>query len=174
MANQSNSRSAPCKTLEEDLVLLHYGDLSGTERDTLQGHIYGCAGCAAYLKELGTLLPLTVKADEPPQTFWADYNRELRHKLDDAAAKQSWWQSLASFFQTRWLPALATAAVVVLALTFTLGKGFWPSKSDPQEEDDALIEALPVAENLEFFKAMDVLDDLDLLEFMGSQGNNNA
>lgn len=31
------------------------------------------------------------------------------------------------------------------------------------------MEALPVAENLEFFKAMDVLDDLDLLESMGSQ-----
>jgi hypothetical protein len=33
-----------------------------------------------------------------------------------------------------------------------------------------MMEALPVAENLEFFKAMDVLDDLDLLESMGSQG----
>ena len=27
------------------------------------------------------------------------------------------------------------------------------------------MEVLPVAENLEFFKSMDVLDDLDLLEF---------
>jgi len=31
-----------------------------------------------------------------------------------------------------------------------------------------------VAENLEFFRAMDVLDDLDLLEAMDSQGNNSA
>jgi hypothetical protein len=36
------------------------------------------------------------------------------------------------------------------------------------------MEELPMAENLEFFKAMDVLDDLDLLEYMGSQGNGNA
>jgi len=28
-----------------------------------------------------------------------------------------------------------------------------------------------VAENLEFFKTMEVLDNLDLLESMGSQGN---
>ena len=174
MADQSNSLSTPCKPLEEDLVLLHYGDLSGVELDTLQNHIKGCTGCTGYLAELGKLLPLTVKADEPPQTFWTDYNRELRHKLDDATANQSWWQSLAAFFQPRWLPALATAAVVVLALTFTLGKGFWPTKSNPQEADDALIEALPVAENLEFFKAIDVLDDLDLLEYMGSQGNGSA
>jgi hypothetical protein len=174
MADQSDSLSTPCRPLEQDLILFHYGDLSGIELDTLQSHIKGCTGCTGYLAELAKLLPLTVKADEPPQTFWTDYNRELRRKLDDAAAKQSWWQSLASFFQPRWLPALATAAVVVLVLTFTLGKGFWPTKSNPQEEDNALIEALPVAENLEFFKAMDVLDDLDLLEFMGSQGNNNA
>lgn len=174
MADQNNSLSTPCKSLEEDLVLLHYGDLGGTELDTLQSHIKGCMDCTGYLAELGALLPLTVKADEPPQTFWTDYNRELRYKLDDAAAKQSWWQSLATFFQPRWLPALATAAVVVLALTFTLGKGFWPTQGNPQEEDDALIEALPVAENLEFFKAMDVLDDLELLEYMGSQGNGSA
>jgi hypothetical protein len=173
MADQSNSLSTPCKPLEQDLVLFHYGDLRGIELDTIQSHIKSCTGCRGYLTELGKLLPLTVEADEPPQTFWTDYNRELRHKLDDTAAKQSWWQSLASFFQPRWLPALATAGVVVLALTFTLGKGIWPTNSNPPE-NEALIEALPVAENLEFFKAMDVLDDLDLLEFMGSQGNNKA
>jgi hypothetical protein len=33
-----------------------------------------------------------------------------------------------------------------------------------------MMEALPVAENLEFFRSMDVLDDLDLLEFIGNQG----
>jgi hypothetical protein len=33
---------------------------------------------------------------------------------------------------------------------------------------------LPVAENLEFFRTMDVLDDLDLLESMGNQNSNAA
>jgi flavin-binding protein dodecin len=31
-----------------------------------------------------------------------------------------------------------------------------------------------VAENLEFFRAMDVLDELELLEVMDSQGNTAA
>jgi len=39
------------------------------------------------------------------------------------------------------------------------------------QEDAAMLEILPVAENLEFFNAMDVLDDLDLLESMGNQSN---
>ena len=37
-----------------------------------------------------------------------------------------------------------------------------------------MIEALPVAENLEFFKTMDVLDDLDFLESMGSNQGDAA
>jgi Putative zinc-finger len=169
MAVQNNPLSTPCKTFEEDLVLLHYGDLGGSEREALQSHMKGCAGCAGYLKELGKLLPLTVKADEPGQTFWDDYSRELRHKLAAAADKKPWWQSLTDVFQPRSLSAAAGAAVVVIALAFTLGRGLWPTKDVPHD-DAAMMEALPVAENLEFFKAMDVLDDLDLLEFMGSQG----
>ena len=58
----------------------------------------------------------------------------------------------------------------MLALTLTFGKGIWQSNDLPKD-DAAMIEALPVAENLEFFKAMDVLDDLDLLESMGNQGD---
>ena len=167
MADQNNLLVVPCKTLEEDLVLFHYGDLASTERDALQSHLIGCTSCAAYLRELGNLLPLTVKADEPAQTFWDDYSRELRHKLDATTEKKLWWQNLAVIFQPRLLSA-AGAAVVAIALAFTLGKGVWPTKDIPHD-DEAMMEALPVAENLEFFKAMDVLDDLDLLESMGSQ-----
>ena len=160
----------PCKEQEENLVLFHYGDLLGAERNDLQAHLQSCAACAAYLKDLAALLPLTVAADQPPQTFWTEYNRELRHKLDSLAEKKDWRQKLAGFLQPRWLPAFATAAVVALALTFTLGKAMW-SKNDPTQEDAAIMELLPVAENLDFFKSMEVLDDLDLLESMGSLGN---
>lgn len=172
MANQTGLFATPCESLEADLVLFHYGDLASAERDTVQSHINDCVGCAGYLQELGKLMPLTISSDEPPQTFWTDYNRELRRKLDKA--ETSWWRSLSAILQPRWLhAALATAAVVVLALTFTLGKGIWPNRG-AVDEDNALMEELPMAENLEFFKAMDVLDDLDLLEYMGSQGNGNA
>jgi len=170
MAHQA--LTSACEAYEEDLVLLHYGDLSGAERQKLDGHLASCAGCAGYLKQLATLLPLTVKSDEPPQEFWQNYSRELRGKLDDVAATKAWWWNLAAIFRPGYVPAFATAAVVVLALTFTLGKAVWNGKSDPQ--DDEMAEALPVAENLDFFSAMDILDDLDLLEFIGSQGNNAA
>jgi hypothetical protein len=117
-------------------------------------------------------MPLTVKTDAPPQEFWMDYSRELRHKIDAAVDGQSWWQNITAIFQPRYLSALAAAAVVALALTFTLGGGLWNAKNDLP--DDELSEALPVAENLEFFRAMDVLDDLDLLEVMGNSANDAA
>lgn len=168
MTDQTKTLVPPCGDLEENLVLFHYGDLDGAERGALQAHLQSCAACAGYLKELGALLPLTLQADQPPETFWTDYNRELRQKLD-RADKKSWIQSLGEFFQPRWIPALATAGVVALALTFTVGRSIW-STNDPQD-DAAIMEMLPVAENLEFFKTMDVLDNLDLLESMGNQSN---
>jgi hypothetical protein len=173
MARQAHeAHTSACEAYEEDLVLLHYGDLRSAERQKLDGHLASCAGCAGYLKELATLLPLTVKRDEPPPEFWQNYSRELRGKLDDVAAKPAWWRNLATIFRPSFIPAFATVAAVVLALTFTLGKAVWNGKSNPQ--DDEMAEALPVAENLDFFSAMDILDDLELLEFIGSQSNNAA
>jgi hypothetical protein len=172
MAQEHTSLTTACEIYEENLVLLHYGDLAGIEYDRLSTHIADCAGCAGYLTELATLLPLTAKSDEPPQAFWMDYNRELRHKIDDAIEKKSWWRNVTAIFRPRYLPAFATAVVVVLALTFTFGKGIWTGKN--QIQDNEIAEMLPVAENLEFFSAMDILDDLDLLEFIGNQGNNAA
>ena len=156
-----------CAAYEEDLVLHHYGDLSGAERQKLESHLVSCAGCAGYLKELATLLPLTVKSDEPPQEFWQDYSRELRGKLDNIAAQKNSWRNLATCFRPRYVAAFATAALVVLALTFTLGRGVWYGTKDFQE--DELAEALPVAENLDFYRSMDILDNLELLDFMNNQ-----
>jgi Putative zinc-finger len=170
MTKQTTALASPCAEREENLVLFHYGDLDPAERSALQAHLQNCTPCAGYLKDLETLLPLTVKADEPSETFWTDYNREMRRKLADAAETKTWLQKIGEFFQARPLPALATTAVLVLALTLTFGRNSW-SPHDPVQEDAAIMEVLPVAENLEFFKNMDVLDNLELLESMGKQSD---
>ncbi len=172
MTERINPAASACADLEADLVLLHYGDLDGAERARLQAHAANCAGCSGYLNELTTLLPLTVTTDTPPQEFWMNYNRELRHKIDAAVENKSWWHKLTVIFKPGYLPAVASAALVVLALSFTLGGGLWSGKNGTP--DDEMTEALPVAEHLEFFRAMDVLDELDLLEVMGSPASNAA
>jgi len=172
MARRIETPATACPELEADLVLLHYGDLGGVERERLQSHAVNCAGCSDYLRELTELMPLTVRTDTPPQEFWMDYSRELRHKIEASLENKFWWRPIATFLTPRYLTAFATAATLILALTFTIGRGPWSSKHDMPTEE--LTEALPVAENLEFFRAMDVLDELELLEVMGNPANDAA
>ena len=47
-------------------------------------------------------------------------------------------------------------------------------QTDLPTDEEALLEILPIAENLEFFKAMDLLDSLDLLEAGGGPGSGSA
>jgi predicted anti-sigma-YlaC factor YlaD len=173
MAQHDKSAAVACTNWEEDLVLYYYGELDGSERATIEGHVQRCEACRSYLKEMESILPLTVEPDEPPQAFWDNYSREMRGKLTEVTARKSWWQSLASFLQPWAIPVSATAIVAILALTLTLGKGFWSSKEVPQD-DEAFLEILPAAENLEFFKTMEVLDAMDFLEDMGNQAKGSA
>ena len=169
MAQHKSSVSA-CEKFEPDLVLYYYGELAGTDRDKVDFHIAACEPCRLYLEQMRSLLPLTVATDSPPQTFWDDYSREMRRKLAAVHRSPAWWQSFLSLLQPRMVPAFATTAVILIALTLTFGKGLWRTNDVPQD-DQAFMEVLPVAENLEFFTNLEVLDSLDLLEFLGSQGN---
>jgi hypothetical protein len=169
---QHNKANA-CKPFEEDLVLYYYGELGGNERTAVESHLPVCQLCRLYLKELETILPLTVKPDAPPQSFWDDYSREMRGKIAEASERRSWWQTLALFSSPWAIPASATALVALLALSLTFGKAFWTSKEVPRD-DAAFMEILPMAENLEFFETMEVLDTMDLLENMAISGTGSV
>lgn len=169
MAGKQLSNAHGCASREPDLVLYYYGELSDAERIAVETHTRDCAGCRRALDQMRSILPLTAQADDPAPSFWDNYSRELRHKLDDKA-QRAWWQLIKEWLQPWAIPAMAAAAIGALALTFTLGKGFFHSNDLPPE-DQSLMEALPVAENLDFFANMEILDALDLLESLGSQSN---
>lgn len=166
-------KTTACKNFEQELVLYYYGELSGAERSAVEAHVQSCAPCRLYLKAMQSILPLTVQPDEPPQAFWDNYSRELRRKLADIRDSKTGWRQWASWFQPWAAPILATTAVVVLALSLTLSKGFWRAREAPPD-DEGFMEVLSMAENLEFYTNMELLDTLDLLEFLGSQGNGTA
>ena len=160
-----------CNEFEQDLVLYHYGELSGDSRDQLASHLRACPACASYLKELAALLPLTVNTDEPGQEFWQNYSREMRHKLADLQEKKSWWQALPTALRPWTLPALAGTAVIALAVTLNTSS---KTTTDVPSADPALMEVLPMAENLELFNNMDVLENIEVLEVMEGSGNEAA
>ncbi len=166
-------KTTACASREQDLVLYHYGELSGTERAAVKAHTQDCEGCRHYLAEIASLLPLTVQSDEPPQPFWDEYSRQMRRKLA-GRERQSWWQAVATVLLRSWaVPAVAAAAVLIIALTITIGKDFFQPREIPPE-DQSLMEVLPVAENLDFFSNMEILDSMDLLESLGGSGNGQA
>ncbi len=172
MARDEQMKTSACASREPDLVLYHYGDLGNPERAAIQTHTQECEGCRHYLAEIGSLLPLTAQRDDPPQPFWDEYSRELRRKVS-ATERQSWWRAAVAMLRTWAVPAIATAAVAVIVLTMTLGKDFFQTKEIPPE-DQSLMEVLPVAENLDFFSNMEILDTMDLLETLGGLGNGQA
>jgi hypothetical protein len=158
-----------CKDLDQDLVLYYYGECAEKERKRIETHLQGCVLCRRFLEDLRALLPLTEKPDEPPQAFWESYSREMRKKLAAAEQRGAWWRSLPGFLRPWPVPAMATALILLLAVTLTFTRGLWRSQDLPPEEQ-ALLETLPNAENLEFFKAMDFLDSMDLLEAVEEAG----
>jgi len=166
--------NARCLELEQDLVLYHYGDLAGAERRRVETHIKDCAVCARSLADFAHLLPKTLLADEPPAEFWNDYNRELRHKLAQLGEHEPWWRKVFLTFKPWAMPALATSAIVSLALTFTLGKGLWQTPETAPPVDEAILEVLPMAENLDFFRNLEVLDALEFLESTSEQSQSAA
>jgi hypothetical protein len=115
-----------------------------------------------------SLLPITAAHDEPPPAFWGDYSREMRQT--SAAGKPG--GEVSQIIAPSPCP-LATGAMLLLALALTFGKGLW-QPSTPAPVDDTLLEVLPMAERLEFFSDMEILDNLDLLETLGGQGNGTA
>jgi len=106
MSRNQSPKDAACAELEQDLVLLHYDELNGIERQQVEAHLKDCATCQRYLAELTNLLPKTALTDEPPPAFWNDYSRELRHKLANRGAPTTWWRTVFSQFQPWVIPAI--------------------------------------------------------------------
>jgi anti-sigma factor RsiW len=160
-------KPAACAQMEQDLVLYHYGELESAEQSRVQTHTERCEGCREYLREIQAILALTSDADEPNEEFWSTYSREMRHKLAEIDERPPWWVRLGAWVRPWALPAFAATAVVAIALAFTLGRGVQRQPEVPVA-DEALMEALPVAEKLDFFSHMELLDSLELLESAGA------
>lgn len=154
--------SAACKQFEEDLVLYHYNELAGAARDSVAAHLNNCAACRASLDQLAALMPGTVAQDEPPEKFWADYSRELRQKLDAVAERPSLWSSVTAWLRPMPLTAFATGAVVLLALTFTVGKKYWHKTETAFDDEEVAI--MSSSQDLDLLKNLEILDALEVLE----------
>jgi hypothetical protein len=171
MNKRAHVLESACKQFEEDLVLYYYQDLPETDRGRLEGHVHECRRCSHFLEDLGKLLPQATGAkEELPPFFWPKYCAEVMDKIQ--VAERPWWRNLIAPARVWLLPAFGTAAVAVLAVTLVFGKAGW--NSQPEAPAALPQEILVDAANVEFFKSMDLLESLSVLEKMEATGRESA
>jgi hypothetical protein len=172
MVKRREQTAVACTDFEETLILYYYGECSESESDRVQAHLKDCPQCDRFVEDLRTILPLTIREDNPSEAFWEGYQREIREELARLPSKSAWSGHLSSLVSPWSFPTFATAGVLLLALALTLTKSTWgPTKPDIPPHDEAILEVLPMAENLEFFAVMEFLDSMDVLETPGALDN---
>ena len=152
-----------CKSFEEDLVLHYYGENSEADRVRVGQHLEECPCCRSFIDDLRRLLPRMAREQERPQAFWDDYYRETLMKLAAQSERKHWWQDLLNPLKMWGVPAFGTIAVVVLAVGLVLGRShlnFFSDKPAPSIPQEIMVDA----DQLEFFRALDMLESLSLPE----------
>jgi hypothetical protein len=163
MTERTDTLRTACKDFEEDLVLYYYGDGSEAERSRVESHLQSCSPCQEFLDDLRKLLPSMAKPSELPPMFWDDYYNEMVQKLAIHEERQPWWKNFFSPMRTWMVPAFGTAAVAALAIGLVIGSGHWHYPFSRTQEQIPR-EILADTNQLEFFKSMDLLENLSSLE----------
>lgn len=152
------SKPKTCDEFETDLVLYAYGKVDSEERSGIEAHLDACAHCRArqdrLLEELA-VAPL----DFPPQQFWDDYSREMRQKLENVDRERQHKLNWRAPLSAGGITAIAATLVLVIALGMSLKDSLFSSPEENQ--DEAMIEVLPIVQNLEFFESMHYLEMMD-------------
>lgn len=152
-----------CKEFEEDLVLYYYRDCSDAERNRVEYHLKGCDACCRFLEDLRGFLPGMADAGEYPQTFWDSYLKELQEKLAVQAKRSSWWRVFSGWNRPWAIPAMGTALVLIVASVLVFNQGVSTVQQEPSQEP-VPPEIVADSGKLDFFKSMDLLESLQVLE----------
>jgi hypothetical protein len=162
-----------CKSFEEDLVLYYYRESGDEDRGRIERHLSGCSGCLHFVDDLRRLLPAMAKSEELPQSFWDGYYRDTLAKLAERENRKYRWRDLFAPMKVWMFPAFGTAAMAVLAVALLFGNGDFQWTGD-RRSDVIPQEIMADANQLEFFKSMDLLESLRKLEEQDEQRANPA
>ncbi len=82
----------------------------------------------------------------------------------------SWWDRIVSLIRPWPVPVAATAILILLALTLTLNRTLRRPEQAPAVNGE-IFEILRMADDVEFYKNLDLLDSMDMLEVPGAFSN---
>jgi anti-sigma factor RsiW len=159
-----------CKKFEEDLVLYYYGEGSPAERARVENHLQSCGRCVGFLNDLSRLLPRLAEAKELPDSFWNAYYKEVLAKLAAQQESTAWWRGFFAPLRPWAVPAFATAVIATFALALVLERGMLDFQRE-RSWDTVPREVIVDSTQLEFFKSMDMLETLSVLEALDRSAN---
>lgn len=128
------------------------GELSVAQATAVRRHLDVCDGCRRQLADLQATDSI-LKEMEPLEPS-PGFERAFRDKMADleASRRSRWWER---YFRPAWRPALAAGlACGIVAAVWVLGG----TVANVSPEDRFM------AENVEFLKDYDLIDNLDILE----------
>jgi len=125
--------SAACGEYERRLTLYAWQELEPAEREAVDLHVAGCAGCAAALARERALLERlsTLDSAEPADLFLAQCRRTLSRRLNRAESSARFWKRVrAAFAPAGWLTARPAWTIAALVLAgFFAGRYFAPGSA---------------------------------------------
>ncbi|MFQ5842940.1 MAG: anti-sigma factor family protein [Thermodesulfobacteriota bacterium] len=157
----------PCPDHKETLWLDVYGELNPNERPAWKKHLETCGGCrqerAQLLRLLQTVkvsMPSPTLSREKAETLISSITRKLGGKREETWGRRRLWG-----MPHRFIPALAAASILIVALGWFSMKGFRNpssvrSMAGLKSEKQVFVKDVDIIKNLELLEEMDTLQKL--------------
>jgi len=156
-----------CSDYQEMLLLDVYGELNPLERHAWANHLGTCEHCRKEKEHLVRLLQ-TIKTALPTPTLSpdkiAEHVRSIQGKLKEEA-NLPWWRKLGFRLPQRLIPALTTACLLLIIVSWFGLKEFrkldiLSTSHQTISEEQINSKDLEVVENLDFLKEMGDVEKL--------------
>ena len=171
-----------CHNQKKNLVLHVYGELDSNSGKEIENHLARCKFCRSEYQQLLSLLGNIRETVSSPELSPKQVNSlvtNIKWKLKDRK-KDNWWRRYSDFRPAHWIPAIATACILIIAagiigyLNNDDTNEFQPVAIQQNEESMLSDTDLEIVKNLELLKEMDAIQKLsqvvDLNGEIDSQG----
>ena len=159
-----------CREIKQLIPEYIQGELNSDIQARVQSHLNACHGCREELRLMGETWRMLGEVEdiEPApgyiSRFWADVE-----------SRRPWYEQILQrtkeiVFQRPWVPALATAAVILIVAGISLlDQSRYPESETAfvatfKDVDPEMVKHIDIIENLELIQNIDFYTDLDIIE----------
>jgi hypothetical protein len=171
-----------CHSQKKNIVLFAHGELDPSSGKEIQRHLAKCKSCRSEYQQLLSLLGNIKETALSPELSPKQVNSLVTHikwKLKDRK-KDNWWRRYSDFRPAHWIPAIATACILIIAagiigyLKTDDTNEFQPVAIQQNEESMLSDTDLEIVKNLELLKEMDAIQKLSQVVDLNGESNSQG